>query len=179
VAGAARYSRCAARSAVPLRFPRSPVWSVPPLNFAPRLLVQSVPLQCVSGLVPSCLRQRSRSRAVVFPTSPSCLSGGEVGKMEAARSERIGAGRRGTETETYCTMPALLGIVQYGQCADSARGLCALSNLSAIWRLGYLKHYHRSYFDEMSLSNHKRGHVVLSDGRTVNSLTAAPFPGSQ
>jgi hypothetical protein len=43
---------------------------------------------------PSCW---SRSRAVVFPTSPSGppRGGGEVGKMEAARSERIRAGRRG------------------------------------------------------------------------------------
>jgi hypothetical protein len=72
VAGAARYSRCAARSAVPLRFPRSPVWPAPPLNFAlPRSLVQSVPLQCVSGGGPRRKRRAQRPHL----RAPCCTAG--------------------------------------------------------------------------------------------------------
>ena len=69
--------------------------------------------QCVSGLVPPVY---SCSRAVLFPTSPSARWGGEVGNTEAARSERVSAGRRGIETQTPRTAPALAGAVLYVWC---------------------------------------------------------------
>ena len=44
--------------------------------------------------------------------------------MEAARGERIRAGRRGTETETRRTAPARAGAVLCGWCLGRVRGVC-------------------------------------------------------
>jgi hypothetical protein len=66
----------------------------------------------------------SWSRAVVFLTSPSCLVEG-VRNAEAARSGRVSAGSRGTETETRRAAPRTRGRCAvrpvYGGCSGAVR----------------------------------------------------------
>ena len=68
----------------------------------------------------------SRSRAVVFPTSPLLLVGGVTSgtwrRRGASASAQAGGG---TETETRRTAPARAGAALYGRCAGCGWGLCA------------------------------------------------------
>src|SRR5260370_21022794 len=58
--------------------------------------------------------------------------GGEVGKGEAARSQRVSAGSRGTETETRRTAPAHAGAVLYDAYVAPVLALSCRASLGAV-----------------------------------------------
>jgi hypothetical protein len=70
----------------------------------------------------SLLAVYSRSRDVVFPTSPSACWGGEVRNTEAARCERVSAGSRGDRDGNAAHSARTRGRCA---CADNARGMLA------------------------------------------------------
>lgn len=90
----------------------------------PRSFVRWVPWRAVPDWSPWCLFTRGVEMEVPDLGHSPSRGGSEVGNTEAACSEHVSAGTRGTEPESRRTAPAPAGAALCGRCAACVMALC-------------------------------------------------------